>query len=89
MSSDENYLLVKTALLSHVRELFEEIESELARFHEEKFAMLEDALEGASDIEELQVAFSQWFNDQGEDLDLGYELEEIWNNALDDLDVDV
>ncbi|PIR78588.1 MAG: hypothetical protein COU28_00845 [Candidatus Magasanikbacteria bacterium CG10_big_fil_rev_8_21_14_0_10_36_16] len=89
MSSDENYLLVKAALLGHVRELFEEIESELARFHEEKFAMLEDALEGASDTEELQVAFTQWFNDQGEELDLGYELEEIWNNALDDLDTEV
>jgi len=89
MSSDENYLLVKEALLAHIRELFEEIESELARFHEEKFAMLEDALEEASDTEELQVAFAQWFNDQAEDLDLGYELEEIWNNALGDLDVEM
>ncbi|MFA7315142.1 MAG: hypothetical protein WC025_04440 [Candidatus Magasanikbacteria bacterium] len=89
MSSDENYLLVKVALLNNVREIFEEIESELARFHEEKFAMLEDALEGASDTEELQVAFSQWFNDHADDLDLGYELEEIWNNALDDLDGEV
>ena len=89
MSSDENYLLVKEALLGHIRELFEEIESEVARFHEEKFAMLEDALEVASDTEELQVAFAQWFNDHADDLDLGYELEEIWNNALDDLDVDM
>lgn len=89
MSSDENYLLVKEALLTHIRELFEEIESELARFHEEKFAMLEDALEGASDTEELQVAFSQWFNDNSDELDLGYELEEIWSNALDELDIEV
>lgn len=89
MSSDENYLVIKEAVLNHVRELFEEIESELARFHEEKFAMLEDALEEASDTDELQVAFSQWFNENAEELDLGYELEEIWDNALGDLDLEL
>ncbi|MFA6427887.1 MAG: hypothetical protein WCW16_05645 [Candidatus Magasanikbacteria bacterium] len=81
MSTDK-YDMVKHALLDHVREVFDEIEEEMARSHEEKYALLEDALDGASDIDELRVAFDQWFNDHTEELELEYELEEMWNNAL-------
>ncbi|MBI2990268.1 MAG: hypothetical protein HYY51_03735 [Candidatus Magasanikbacteria bacterium] len=73
---------VKQALLKHVREIFEEIESELARSHEERYALLEDSLENASDGEELRVAFEQWYADHAEDMSLDYGLEEIWDNAV-------
>ncbi len=80
--SQEQYDLVKTAILDHVRETFEEIEGTLARSHEEKYALLEDALENASDVPELKVAFEQWFADHSEDLELEYELEEMWMHAV-------
>jgi hypothetical protein len=76
------YDSVKTAILDHVRETFEEIEDGLARSHEEKYALLEDALENASDVAELKVAFEQWFADHSGDLELEYELEEMWMHAV-------
>ena len=78
----EQYDLVKNAILDHVRETFEEIEDGLARSHEEKYALLEDALENASDVPELKVAFEQWFADHAEELEFEYELEEMWMHAI-------
>ncbi len=78
----DHYTLVKDAILDHVRETFEEIEEGLARSHEEKYALLEDALENASDVEELKVAFEQWFADHSTELQLEYELEEMWIHAV-------
>ena len=80
--SDFQYDTVKTAILDHVREMFEEIEDGLARSHEEKYALLEDALENASDVDDLQVAFEQWFADHSEELQLEYELDEMWAHAV-------
>ncbi|HAT03517.1 MAG TPA: hypothetical protein DCS29_01930 [Candidatus Magasanikbacteria bacterium] len=85
---EDQYEIIKDALLDHVRDVFEEIEEDLARYHEEKYAMLEDALNSASDASELQVAFAQWYNDHADDLELEYELEELWQNALANADVD-
>ncbi|MFA5211461.1 MAG: hypothetical protein WC414_03070 [Patescibacteria group bacterium] len=79
---EEQYEIMKTSLLEQIREVLEEIEEGMARTHEEKYAMLEDALENASDIDELKVAFDQWYGDQAEELDLEYELEELWDGAL-------
>ncbi len=80
--SQEQYDLVKGAILDHVRETFEEIEDGLARSHEEKYALLEDSLENASDVAELKVAFEQWFADNAEELEFEYELEEMWMHAV-------
>lgn len=79
---EEKFSRVKRAVLTHVRGIFDEIEAELARSHEEKYALLEDALENASDVDELRVAFEQWFSDHSEDLELEYEFEEMWDAAV-------
>jgi len=79
---ESEYDEVKQSLLVYVREIFEEIEEGLARSHEEKYALLEDLLENAADVDELKVAFSQWYGDYADDLELEYELEEIWDNAI-------
>jgi len=78
----EHYSLVKSAILDHIRDMFEEIEEGVARSHEEKYALLEDALENASDVDELQVAFEQWFSDHCDELELEYELRELWDHAI-------
>jgi hypothetical protein len=78
---EEKYEIMKTSLLEHMREVLEEIEEGIARSHEEKYALLEDALESSSDIDELKVAFDQWYNDHYEDLDLEYEIDELWDAA--------
>jgi len=84
----DHYDVLKDALLNHVRDIFSEIEAELARSHEEKYAMLEDAMHNASDVDELQVAFEQWYNDHAEDLDLEYSIEDMWQNAIGDAELD-
>lgn len=80
--SEEQHDLLKRALLDHIRDLFQEIEAGLARSHEERYALLEDVLENASDGDELRVAFEQWYADHSDDLELEYELEEIWDHAV-------
>lgn len=79
---EEKFSRVKRAVLTHVRGIFDEIEAELARSHEEKYALLEDALENASDVDELRVAFEQWFADHAEDLEMEYEFEELWDAVM-------
>jgi len=79
---EDQYYVVRDAILNHIREVFEELEAEIARSHEEKYAMLEDSLNNASDTSELQVAFSQWYNDHADDLEFDYDINELWQNAL-------
>ncbi len=74
--------LVKGNLLEHMRMLFAEIEQGMARTHEEKFALLEDAVTTASDFDELKVAFEQWHLEHATDVDLQSEVEEIWDAVL-------
>lgn len=85
---EDQYELVKDALLKHIREVFEEIEEGLVRSHEEKFAMLEDSLNNASDVDEIKVAFDQWYTDHCDELEFEYEVNELWDNALSNAEVD-
>ncbi len=84
--TEEQHELVKNALLEHIREIFEEIEEDVARSHEERYALLEDLLENASEPDELRVAFEQWHAEHSDEIDFGAELEEIWDNAIHRLD---
>ncbi len=79
---EEQFESLKGSLLDHMRTVFEEIEEGLARTHEEKFALLEDAVGSATDIDELRVVFEQWYTDHAEDIDLDYEVDEIWDAVL-------
>ncbi len=80
--NEEKFESAKQLLLEHMRGLFEEIEEEIARSHEEKYALLEDAVENASDIDELKVAFEQWYSDHGTEMDFDYAVDEIWDTAV-------
>lgn len=83
---EEQFDKIKHVVLSHVEKVFEEMEEEMAVSHQEKYALLEDAFESASDSEELFVAFQQWYNDHSEDLDFGNKVEELWDHALSNLE---
>jgi hypothetical protein len=90
---DDPFVKTKKSVLGHVEKLFAEIEQEMAISHQEKYALLEDAFENASDVDELRVAFDQWFSDHSEDLGFEEELDELWDQAVaedeeDTLDVD-
>lgn len=77
----------KKALLDFIQEVLQEIEEEAAISHGEKYALLEDALNSATDKSELRLAFEQWCNDN-DDIGLGYSPEDIWDlsiNQLNDL----
>ena len=54
----------------------------MAMSHQEKYALLEDSFEGATDEDELRVAFERWYADHAEDLKLDYEVDELWESAL-------
>lgn len=73
---------VKNALLSYVNSTFEEMEESAALRHQERFALLEDAFESATDVDELRVAFEQWHSDHSEDLELEQDVDEMWDGAL-------
>lgn len=79
---EEHFETVKDSILTNVRDIFNEIEEGIARSHEEKYAVLEDALGNASDVDELRVAFEQWFADHADDLELEYEFEELWDTVM-------
>lgn len=72
----------KQAVLAHMDSLFQEMEKEMALSHQEKYALLEDAFENASDIDELRVAFEQWYADHADEVDFEHEANELWEQAL-------
>ena len=80
--SENNYEKIKTAVLSHVESLLEEMEKEMALSHQEKYALLEDALENATDEHELRVAFDQWHAEHAKDLGFEDDAGELWLQAL-------
>lgn len=80
--NEEKFEALKGALLNHMRTVFAEIEEGMARTHEEKFALLEDAVGSATDPDELRVVFDQWYADHADDIDLDYEVDEIWDAVL-------
>lgn len=84
---------VKTAVLGHVQSLFDEMEESMAMSHQEKYALLEDACENATDKDELRVALEQWYSEYGEELEMDRNVDEIWQEALglledDEVDLD-
>jgi hypothetical protein len=80
--SEDHFMTTKQLVLRHIEQLFEEIEQEMALSHQEKYALLEDAFENASDVDELRVAFDQWYIDHADDLGLDDESEELWDHAV-------
>lgn len=72
----------KADVLGHIESLLEEIEQEIALSHQEKYALLEDAFGSASDVDELRVAFDQWFLEHGDDIGFDHDGDEIWDHAL-------
>lgn len=79
---EERYDNVKQAVLSHIQSVFQELEKDMAMSHQEKYALLEDAFENANDADELRVAFEQWFADHTTDLDLEQDVNELWEQAV-------
>jgi len=81
--SEDKFEKTKDTVLSHVQNLFEELEQEMAVSHQEKYALLEDAFENASDHDELRVAFEQWFTEHADELNLDYaDADELWAEAI-------
>ncbi|MBI4426899.1 MAG: hypothetical protein HY569_00205 [Candidatus Magasanikbacteria bacterium] len=83
-----NYDQMKSAVLSHIQSLFDEMEKEMALSHQEKYALLEDALENATDEHELRVAFDQWHAEHADDLGFEENAGELWLQALGEKGVD-
>ncbi|OGH78416.1 MAG: hypothetical protein A2469_03575 [Candidatus Magasanikbacteria bacterium RIFOXYC2_FULL_40_16] len=79
---EKNHEEVKNSVLEFVKALFEELEEEMAMSHQEKYALLEDAFENAADVSELKIAFEQWYADHSEELDFEHEAEELWDQAI-------
>lgn len=79
---DEKFEFTKDAVLTHIQNMFEEMESDMALSHQEKYALLEDSLEQATDTDELRVAFDQWYAEHAEDLDFELEADELWMQAV-------
>ncbi|MFH0857484.1 MAG: hypothetical protein V1848_01920 [Candidatus Magasanikbacteria bacterium] len=77
-----DYDATKQMVLDHMQKMFEEIEAEAVMSHQEKYALLEDAFENATDTDELRVAFDQWYMDHAEDIGLDMLADEIWDQAL-------
>ncbi len=73
---------VKTAVLGHVQTLFDEMEESMVMSHQEKYALLEDACENATDKDELRVALEQWYAEHSEELQMDRNVDEIWDEAL-------
>lgn len=78
---EQQYENVKEAVLAHIQSLFDEMEEEMATSHQEKYALLEDALENATDIDELRVAFEQWYADHAEAVSFEHDADELWAHA--------
>jgi len=82
----ENYMTERKydeeAVLSHIQNLFDEMEESMAMSHQEKYTLLEDVFENASDTDELRVAFDQWYADHADDLGLEYDADELWDQSL-------
>lgn len=78
----ERYEEIKDAVLSHIQSLFDEMEEDMAMSHQEKYTLLEDAFENASDEDELRVAFEQWYAEHSEDLGLDFKVDELWEKVL-------
>ena len=77
-----SYEEIKDAVLTHIQALFQEMENEVAISHQEKYALLEDAFENATDVDELRVAFEQWYCEHAEEVEFEHEVDELWDHAV-------
>lgn len=77
-----DYDATKQAVLAHIDAIFKEMEEAIALSHQEKYALLEDAFQNASDIDELRVAFEQWYADHADDIAFDLEPDELWDQAM-------
>ena len=81
--SEDKFEKTKDTVLSHIQNLFDEMEEEMSLRHQEKYTLLEDAFENASDEDELRVAFEQWFSEHADELDLDYnDADALWAEAM-------
>jgi hypothetical protein len=80
--SEDSFEQSKSLLLNHIQTLLEEIEQELAMTHQEKYVLLEDGCENASDEDELRVAFEQWHIEHAEDIGFEHGIDDLWNHAM-------
>jgi hypothetical protein len=81
--TEDKFEKTKDTVLTHIQNLFEELEQEMAVSHQEKYALLEDSFENASDEDELRVAFEQWFTEHVDELNLDYgDADELWAEAV-------
>jgi len=71
----------KQAVLNHVDSIFQEIEESMVMKHQEKYLLLEDVFENANDVDELRIAFEQWYIDHADDLELDDSVDELWGIA--------
>lgn len=79
---EHDYEVIKETVLAHIQALFQEMEEEMAMSHQEKYALLEDAFENATDSDELRVAFEQWYAEHADAVEFEHEVEELWDHAL-------
>ena len=82
MPTEKQYDDVKEAVLAHIGAMFEEMEAEMAISHQEKYALLEDAFGNATDVDELRVAFEQWYGDFADEIGFEQEAHELWDLAM-------
>jgi hypothetical protein len=77
-----DYDATKQAVLAHIDAIFKEMEEGMALSHQEKYALLEDAFQNATDLDELRVAFDQWYADHADDIAFDLESDELWDQAI-------
>lgn len=82
MSDQKDFDSIKESVLSHIQTVFEEMEAEMAISHQEKYALLEDAFQNATDADELRVAFEQWYADYADEIGFEHEAHELWDLAV-------
>ena len=82
MDEENNFVETKEALLTYIEALFAEMEEGMAISYQGKYALLEDALQNATDTAELRVAFEQWYGAQAEEIDFEQTVDEIWDAAV-------
>ncbi len=89
--TEELFEETKELVLAHIQLLFKQMEEDMVISHQEKYTLLEDSLEQASDASELRVAFDQWYSDHAEDINFEHEADDIWDHATngDDDDDDI
>lgn len=80
--SEISFELAKIQLLKHIQNIFEEMEQEIILSHQEKYILLEDLCENASDVVELKVAFEQWYNEYVEEISFEYTVDELWDHSM-------